>query len=526
MNRWKFVDRTFVWFGNRSLDWLEKLPKFQNGAIAQRQHSRERQRAEAEAAHIHTKLPEGVKLDFLFFRLTETFPIEDAEKLRQGIKRLLPFLETEFWHKDFSRDFTQQAKQLRAGGWWNLGWLVRNTDRLLFSTESRKMPELPEEVAQVQVHLHRPFASSFVLTFDVYLTEKATQKLLRVHDQRYLSTLRFIKLFPWGINGAAHGGENTSERALKHEVLRWGDQLRKRVELCIAHYVKGNFLKQSTGDKFSRLPAIEVFALKGTPTEPDKFNEWFERPGRWWDSLGFGFSFLTYKSKELLYVDPADDSPHGKPVQRFVVLSESFEAALPDYVHRPADRFAVTHEMSEMLRPLLPLMTVLQHLELAQKHVEELRKQSFDMMKPTLLARGMGKHIKLSNAIHREGMLLQRISMEYEHTKRQIEIDVVRAVSDIRIDDPHFAEHLGGSLADRLVKWVASYQDFLQKNHAFVSEAFSQYLATKNMKVMYKLQNRMWWLTVAVTVATFFTIATQWDEIKKFLSQLFDLLPH
>ena len=97
MNRWKFVDRTFVWFGNRSLDWLEKLPKFQNGAIAQRQHSRERQRAEAEAAHIHTKLPEGVKLDFLFFRLTETFPIEDAEKLRQGIKRLLPFLETEFW---------------------------------------------------------------------------------------------------------------------------------------------------------------------------------------------------------------------------------------------------------------------------------------------------------------------------------------------------------------------------------------------------------------------------------------------
>ena len=527
MKRWRLLDRSLVWFGNKSLDWLEKLPRFHDGAIADRQHVRERQREEADKAHERTRLPKGVDVDFLFFRLVETFPIEDADVLRQGLKRLLPFLESEFWHRDFSRDFSEQAKRIQAGGGWNLGCLVgKNTDRLFFGTESRKMPELPEEVSHVQIWLYHMFPSLFVLTFDVYLTEQATTKLQRVHSEKYLSTLRFLTLIPWGVQGSSHGGENTSERAIKHQVLRWCDELRRKVELCIERYVHGNFLRQPARG-LSVLPAIEVFALKGAPAEPDTFKQWFRHQRAWWIALGFGWDFLTYKSKELLYVDPADDSPYGKPAQRFVLLWEPYLSTLAEYSLSSGDRYAVIHQMSHMLNTLLPVFVVLDHLQSVQKNIERLRKVSFDMMRPRwLLSKRMGKYLNFSNAIQRHTMLLERLSMEYELAKKQIELDVGKAVSDIKMDDPYYAKHLGETLSQRLVTSVTHYTKFLRKNHDFIAQSFSQYLATKNMRVMYQLQKRMFLLTVAVMFATFFTIAAEWQNIKTFISDLTKLLTH
>lgn len=500
------VDRFRVWFGNSSLDWLEKAWRFNGGALAQRQRTREHQHEEADKAHEHTRLPKDIQIDYLCFRLVEIFPVEEATRLQRGLKKLLPFLESEVWHRDFSKDFSKQAKRIQAGMYWNLGRLVKESEFLFFPSESRKMPELPEEVSFVDVWLHHLYPSVFVVTFDVYLQKDATQRLLRVHGKKYLSTLRFLRLIPWGIQGASYAGENTSERAIKHEVLRWFEDLRKKVENCISPYVRGYFLEQGSR-KSSALPAIEVVALQGTPSEPDAFEKWFRDQRRWWDSLGFGHDFFIYKSKEAMYVDPADDYPHGRSVIRVVPLWESYKAAVADFRLKSGDRFAVTHDIAEWLNALLPLFVILEYLESVQDNIEKLRQETFRKMKPGLhLAKRMNRYIRLSDAIQRESMLLERIALEYEQDRINIERSVTRAFSELTISDTHIADKVGATLSERLLKSVDYYLDFLKKNLGFVTNSFSQYLSTRNMKVMYQLQRRMFWLTVFVVIATVITL--------------------
>nr|AUN36877.1 hypothetical protein [uncultured bacterium] len=516
-------DRFYVWASNWSLDWLEKLPKFEGGGIADRQHVRKRQREEAKKAQEHTKQPKDTSVDFLFFRLIEVFHIEDVARLRRGVKKLLPFVDSIFWHSDFSDMLAQQANQIQSGGGFNLGYLVRD-DKSFLGTESRVLPELPEEVSDIHLFLRHIYPSLFVITFDVFLTKDATNRLMRVHGKERLSTVRFLKLIPWGIKAWSMAGENTSERAIRHEVLRWIDELRGKVEACIRPYLKGHFFSQSPG-KQSALPAIEVIALKGAPSNPEEFDKWLKEHRAWWWSLGFGHDFLMYKSNSLLHVDPGNDSPYGRTVQRFVPLWESYWQAVPDMWRNHGERNAIAFNMAAFLDSLLTIFVLIEYLQSVQKNIEKLRDQSFGKMRPSWrLALRMNKYIKLNDAIQRQDMLLNRIAMEYEHSKKQLEIDVNGAASGLKMNDSHFAKHLGSTLSERFLKYIGYYFEFLKKNLAFISESFSQHLATRNMEIMYQLQRRMFWLTVVVTVATFLTVFASWENIKTFYSELKKLL--
>ena len=65
------------------LDCAEMLPRFGGGPISTLQLHREHQREDAEDTYQRTRLPEGIKVQYLFFRLFELFQIEDFEQLQK-----------------------------------------------------------------------------------------------------------------------------------------------------------------------------------------------------------------------------------------------------------------------------------------------------------------------------------------------------------------------------------------------------------------------------------------------------------
>ncbi len=491
--------------GTKYLDFVEKLPQFGGGRIAQLQELRQFQRREAEEAFNGSRPPDGATLEVRTLRLIELFHLEDFDQLRTGLNQLFPEFENKFGISNVSETITAFTDEIGPGGRAEVGTIRRGGKDAWFSVGlCCNMAELPVEVSYISLAIHKFLSSSVILTFDVHLTEIARQQVAELQNKYYLPVVKFRGLLPFG-KGFLHSVASPFSGASDQMEL-WQDDLRRRIEGCVSPYLKGYFLGEDATDT-ATLPAIEIFVLRGAPTVKKEFQEWRERGRRWWEWLGFRFSFDTYESERALFVWADKDSLRQAPHRLVIVADPLSKEDNVDY--RP--RF--------VLRGLAAGIAVWELLNLMEDRVARLRKDVF-------VKRGVWgaphRHVpislQLSHQLRRESMLLDRVLNDFEQGASWIKILLAKDAGLEKM----FAV-LGKNpepLSNTILFSIRTRAERLRKHVGIINSYFADYLTGKNMEITFLLQRRMLWLAIIATAATVLSALPYWHTIQEWSKKL------
>lgn len=240
------------------LDIAEKLPSL-GRFIKGLQYTRSHQREQAQKLYTETRAPADVNVTYLGFRLMELFPAEEYDGLFSALRDLFP---AQRYGQDQIDRLGTSFSGIFEGGWSHLGVLRRDNSPLP-TLSSRRLPELPEEVTRIDVGAHKVLPSAIVVAFDIQLTEAATNKLTKLHNQKYLPVVAFHGWMPWRKKRGWSRSESPAEYAMEDAILEWEDGLHYEVELVIRAYLPGFFAKSS--DDLNRLLVIDNFCVTGLP---------------------------------------------------------------------------------------------------------------------------------------------------------------------------------------------------------------------------------------------------------------------
>ena len=218
------------------LDCAEALPVFQGGPIARLQRFRKRQREWSVKAYERSRPPDGTSIELCHLRLLELFPIEEFDRLEQGLTRL--FGPSGWDSRSHLRDFSRSAPSLSGGMMVNVG-TVRRSRSQWNPVDSWAVLELPPEVSTVQISVHKILPSIFVVAADVFLEKSAASHLQFLQQQQYLSEFSLKPLLP--LKERFWTSENNPAREAEKTLLAWLDELRSRIEMCVNPYVRGYF---------------------------------------------------------------------------------------------------------------------------------------------------------------------------------------------------------------------------------------------------------------------------------------------
>lgn len=484
-------DRYRAGLSSKLLDWAEALPRFRGGTIARLQNLREHQREASLQTYEGSRPPKGCSLDYLYFRLFEVFNVEDVDRLVGNLVRLFPEMKEKRQWETFPADVIQrQAERIRGGAWWHLGVITRERKDRIFAGPVHELPSLPPEVDCCRVSLYHVLPSVFVIAFDVVLSEVATKRLAGLQDRKYLPELVLTDLRPWKLYRS--GFSQMPEEAVAQRAARqWREQLHRDVEDCLRPFADGYFMR-GAGNSRHRLPAIDVYALKGAPVEAEAREEWHKASRHWRYSLGLDrLQYRSYSDGTLVIAlgEGEDTFSPGRndPSHQLIILWEPYLATRGKDVPPDDVRNAVTYYTAEApLKDLLPILAVLEFLAIAEREVERMRQVVFGSVKPRRLpAIGLGSRIRVNDTILQTSMVIDRLATEFGQAdglfrRNAREVAEFKCVSPLGADEP---EDIGTVLSS-----AAKYRIELLRTHVtFLREWFEQYISLRNVAATYSL---------------------------------------
>jgi hypothetical protein len=503
---------------------------------------RKRQREHSEAAYQQSRPPQGTEVEWLYFRLIEVFHIEDYDELMEGIGRLFPEMDDDFLQRPSLDELKRLDRRLHGRSWWFLGRVVRERRAGFYPPPPvREMPTLPPDVDYIELELHQILPSLFVVSMDVHLMDSATHHLVQVQNTRHLSEVRFRRLIPWGSLGGGYSSVR-AEAVMRRETLRWLTHLQGEVERCLCSYVKGVFVQQPSS-KAARFPIVDVHALKGVCVKSNESSEqhaekskrapslrlfcrfltalgrvlgwdiarplpeanqtieqssdsgisflapWMKSAREWWKSLGFNFlPYSTYTNGKLLFDEGRGGETLGRydrAGHRLVVLWEPYVKSLNIEMYG-SERLAVKSATQDVLAAMLPTLTILELLKLAERNLGRLRKHVFaDISSNRLHPLRLGKSVGLMSSTLQMSMLLDRISAEFDQDRAWHQCSM-KALKDMRSVNGFGTRDTKG-LDEALLEAVDSRLGLLRRHASFIKDWFTQYLALQNLFTTYLL---------------------------------------
>ena len=497
------------------LDLAGQLPKFNKGPIRSLQRIQETNDRQAEDWQKKTKPPEGCELEFLHLRLIELFNIEEFEKLRRGLLKLFPALENQTGEGDFLESFRSRSETIEGGVWQDLGTIFRESkQRLIGGNASRTIERLPEDVRFIKLAFHQFLPSVIVIIADVYLTPEAAGRLSGIQARAYHREVRFKNLLPWK---AWRGYSLTGPQILqKRAVLNWLNDLRAGVEGGLRPYLSGQFMQQ-TSKRGSRLPAIEVYALRGSP-EPEKYLRWAIKARHWLGSYSLEYSPHSYGDKRHIFLprDPTGIGGGRSAAHRLIVLWDELIKTVSAEGYGGDERLAVIHHTEDLLGALVPRVTILDFLRSIQRNVERLRAITFESMASR---KRMGAYFRLYGRVTREAMLLERVALEFDQQKWLVEHETQRLTE--LIADPGREGVDKPNLQKDSLQAIQNQLDLLKKYLSHVRTFFSDFVTQQNIRGTYRLQWLVFWLSIIATLAAILGAIAGWPALKEFLKDVF-----
>lgn len=515
MIKFKIPQKLSIFLSKKYLDYAESLPKFGGTFIATLQTIREHQRIESERDYKESRPPEGIKIEYIGFRLIEIFHLEEFEILQKGILQLFPGLKENYISRNFAGEFENFAETINTGGMRKLGVVFRDKKGRLYSLESVEIKDLPVEVEYIELALHKFFPSMLVLTLDVRLNNKATSNILSLHDAKCLSDITFRHLTPWRLERSGYS-QNSTENIRTEKIVNWINELHKGVEKCIMPFFKtGYFIQQHAAGKVSSLPAINLYRITGLPDKEESFKNLVSSARAWWHSFGFDFYGILYGNKEVIFSESAQDGSvffnvialQGKPEE--AIKSGRLDEKITEHIYI----------INDILDAILPCISTVSFLKSSRRSLEKMRQVIFRSMKYRLLP-ALNKYIKIESIIRFESMLLRRTSMEFNQNKNYILHDL-KGIDEFNVMKTSCIQKQGMNFRDALLESVNFNMKRLNEHISLIKSEFSEYLTVQNMKKMYSLQRWIFLFTAIVTIAT---LLAYWNTVVASLKGIFDWL--
>ncbi len=484
------------------LDWAETLPRFGGGPVNLLQELRESQRSQSEDTYQRTRPPQGIGVQYLFFRLFELFQIEDFARL-QKLLELFPKPEGDSEEKSLSQQFSERAKRISGGAWWNLGTLSREGARFGIKQATRRLTDLPEEVDQVDVRSFQLLPSVFVVTYDVRLNHKAAAKLSRLLDNHYLPEIVFEQFIPRGVPSHSY---NFADAVMSREIVDWLEELRGKVESSLRPYASGYFMQHSPA-KLSRLPAFEIFVVKGIGEMKNGLSAWLQESRMWLRTLGFAGSSVTYTNNEVLLFPSENairlhESP--KPPHRLVILWEPYVAAKGKPGNEVTAASAI-YDTQFLLEGILPFFALLEFLNFVQTRIEDLRQAVFRDLNSGWLGKfRLGPQIGLSDRILQESFLLERLMLEFKQNQPFFS-SAMKAFTEDAAKFMRIAAANEGNpkwLRDDLQEAVKDRMGMLRENVTLIKNWFSEYSTLRTTAATSYLNTILVLLTFVLVILT------------------------
>ena len=330
----------------------------------------------------------------------------------------------------------------------------------------------------IAIDLYKVLPSAFVACFFAFLNDRTTANLHEVTNTAYLPAARFDRWVPLWPRGIAYS-ETTADMAREESVL--GELLRVRISLenVIGRHFQGYFLMQGERER-PRLPAIERFDLLGVPSEGEEFCWSWGTPLR----LDHGtITFDGYRENKQIFIFSGEGHSRRPVAHRLIVFHDATEdpRAQDELLHSPADGPAVAITQD---------IVVLEFLKQIMRAVEALRVRIYKRLAGSSLLVGFHEDIRLHRHLQRESLLLNRLVLEIEQGEK-LYGSQPSPLASFQPIHKNRKIYLDRVFSDR----IHFQLDTISKHIDFVTKSFSEYIATRNMGLMYVL-------TVVATLAT------------------------
>ncbi len=474
-------------FATILIEGANKLPLLRGDLIDTLRHIKKHQDEDSKDVLLKSRPPKGAEIDYLYFRLFDTFQIEDVDDLLSGLRKLFPNFNDPFLRGDYYEKFIRNATGITGGGWINLGYICRDRKKRFFGDRLRELKNLPPYIDYIHIELHKVLPSVFAITYDVHLETSITQQLVALQNLAYKPEIRFRKLIPYGKVGGGYSN-NSAERVMREEITNWLSNIRYETERQLREFLVGDFLKNKSS-KNTCLPSVEVFSITGIPKTKPAIRNWIEKSNGWLDSLGFNLLYpYPFTDGELIFAPNwKQDDDNNSVSHRIIVSRDVYMNSINLKMYGGDERTAISHNTQEgFLSSILPLLVTLEILTRFQEKFEKIRRDVLKTFQPSLIyGVHFGKYIKLSDAVLQASVLHDRISKDFHFEVKYIS-------SNLR-DISNFSEvgRVQKTKYQKLDKDLLGRVEFrvkLLKEHVdFAMTWLSQYLALRNISVTYFL---------------------------------------
>lgn len=508
----RIPDKIRVSISRKYFDWALRFPKIGRMFIPEIEELYEHYLKESEEDKKKSQLPQGTEMEFPFFRLMELYHLEEFDLLHEGLRKLIPNIEGIQPREDFSAFFERLEKSISNGGkYYSIVVLYRDKAARFQHKPAREIRSLPEEVDYINVSLHKSLPSSMVIAFDVHLKGEVTDTLTALQQDSYFPRIQFHSLIPWKLRGYRFS-QDPIKRIKTEKILFWIEGLRMGIERSIEPYLSGHFLKQGSS-KISRLPAIEIYSLKGLTEEDESFIEWHKKARNWWKSMGFNFFFNVFGNDKFIFTFPEIHSSLSSKAYRGLVLERQKGGKNENLL-----------DIKFCLDAFLPTIVLIEYFRVTTKSIEKLRHSVFVCMKKHGFSWfRLNRLITLSNTVMHESMIHERFELEFKERKNIINHDL-QSYNDIVMLKLSTDENEGQYLRGVLISTVLSRIAYLKNFFALMKNSFSDFLSLKNMEALYSLQRRIFWLTVIIALVSATSLIASNDFIRQFLKSLLEAI--
>lgn len=475
------TDRLRPVLSKKYLDWAEILPRFRGGTIGYLQDIREYDRKQSDDACTRTKPAKDTEFAFESLVLFEMFQAEEYRQIHSSLVKLFPMLEGLFGNSSL-KDIERMAEQGLEGGWHIIGVVGRkeytgaNLIRLID-------PKLPNEVLRIEIWLQKILPSTFVLGFEAKLSEGFSKELRQLQRNHFIPEVLFDKLVPWKLHRSGYSSFH-SEQIQEREILCRITQLQREIENYLKPHFSGFFFDLDRSNR-RRLPSLELFTIKGAPSDPNEWKTWEEAYRPWCGSLGFEFFLSAYGDEKLMLTFPdrmESGSEFAKSALRLTVFKDAF---LDTINSRDPGIIDLAFYLRQDIREIVPHYILQEFLSESENLVRSFRSKATKKMKGWSLLK---THFRLSEELHYFVMLFDSITQEFEQMQKWTaqskgRISVLQATwkTGAETQSSHSVEqHMLNGLSFRVSR--------LRQQVSYLKSVHSDYLSIRNTLAIYRLQ--------------------------------------
>jgi hypothetical protein len=254
--------------------------------------------------------------------------------------------------------------------------------------------------------------------------------------------------------------------------------------------------------------------LAGIPT--DSYSAPAEGVSPWLRSLAVSpriWSFNSYVGENSIFTWRDDDN------ESLVIPYRLIET----YSEFPKNQGEKSFERRGKLDALLPYLCLIEAIRNIQSQLEELRIHVYRALVQTgFIRRRLRKEMRLNDQVQKEAIFIDRLALELKETKPWFRQDAHILRDMLRPYAQSGQERI--NLTD-MVEGILAFQfDRVSTHLAFVAKMFADYVARRNLAVMFRLQQQVFFITIIATIGTILGLIGNWDQLNQILHKLWSHL--